>query len=138
MRRLLQVIRDDLGDRLVGHDLSKLEEPEKSIFDRVTPRLKELTYGSPAYFAQLEEMKVALDHHYAVNRHHPEWYPDGVRDMTLVDLLEMLVDWVAATKRHTDSNIYRSLDINQKRFGYSDELKRIFENTIEYYSLDEV
>jgi hypothetical protein len=36
----------------------------------------------------------------------------------------------AATLRHKDGDIRRSVEINQKRFGYSDELKRIFLNTI--------
>ena len=31
-----------------------------------------LTYGSDEYKACLTEMKPALDHHYAANRHHPE------------------------------------------------------------------
>jgi hypothetical protein len=47
-----------------------------------------------------------------------------------VDLVEMLMDWWAATKRHADGDIMESIEINQKRFGYSDELKSIFINTV--------
>lgn len=50
--------------------------------------------------------------------------------MNLVDIIEMLCDWKAATLRHADGDIYKSIEINQKRFGYSDELKSIFINTI--------
>lgn len=50
--------------------------------------------------------------------------------MNLVDLIEMLCDWVAATKRHEDGDILKSLEINQKRFGYSDEFKNILKNTL--------
>jgi hypothetical protein len=50
--------------------------------------------------------------------------------MNLIDLIEMLCDWKAATLRHNTGDIYKSLDINQKRFGYSDELKHLFKNTI--------
>jgi hypothetical protein len=32
--------------------------------------------------------------------------------------------------RHNDGDILRSVEINQKRFGYSDEMKQIFVNTI--------
>lgn len=53
-----------------------------------------------------------------------------VRSMSLLDLLEMLCDWKAATMRHADGDIRRSVEINQKRFGYSDELKRILLNTL--------
>lgn len=52
--------------------------------------------------------------------------------MTLIDLLEMLCDWKASSERHTDGDIYRSIEINQSRFGYSDELKTILKNTIDY------
>jgi hypothetical protein len=42
----------------------------------------------------------------------------------------MLCDWKAATLRHDDGDIRRSIEINQERFGYSDELKQILINTL--------
>lgn len=117
--------------RLVAHDQTKLEEPEKSIFDKYTPELKNITYGSKKYQQFLKEvMKLALDHHYTFNDHHPEYYNNGIADMDLFALIEMLIDWYAATKRHNDGDINKSIEINQDRFGYSDELKAIFYNTI--------
>ena len=50
--------------------------------------------------------------------------------MNLVDLLEMACDWMAAAERHADGDVLKSIEINQKRFGYSDELKRILLNTV--------
>jgi hypothetical protein len=41
----------------------------------------------------------------------------------------MFCDWKAATLRHKDGDIIKSIEQNQKRFGYSDELKAIFLNT---------
>ena len=55
------------------HDQSKLEEPEKSEFDRLTPKLKTLVYGSEEYKASLAELGVALERHYKNNTHHPQW-----------------------------------------------------------------
>jgi hypothetical protein len=120
----------ELIDRSVYHDNSKLHPPEAEVFQKMTPRLKELTYGSDEYKKALEEMKPALIHHYSCNKHHPEYHPDGIKGMTLVDLIEMVCDWKAATLRHADGDILRSIEINQKRFGYSDELKQIFINTV--------
>lgn len=54
----------------------------------------------------------------------------GIRGMSLLDLLEMLCDWRAATMRHADGDIFKSIEINQKRFGYSDEIKQILLNTL--------
>ena len=111
------------------HDASKLESPEKEIFDVVTPRLSALEYGSDEYRQALAEMKPALDHHYQANSHHPEHWPNGVDDMSLLDLIEMLCDWKAASERHTTGNIEDSLRINAKRFVIDGQLSRILTNT---------
>jgi membrane-associated HD superfamily phosphohydrolase len=60
-----------------------------------------------------------------------------VSNMNLFDLLEMLIDWYAATKRHNDGNIYRSVEINRDRFDMSDQLARIFLNTIPWIQVNE-
>jgi hypothetical protein len=111
------------------HDNSKLERPEKEIFDAVTPKLRSLTYGSDEYKAGIAELGEALAHHYANNSHHPEHYPNGVAGMSLLDVVEMFCDWKAASERHADGDFAKSLDINRKRFELSDQLAAIFENT---------
>lgn len=133
--KLIHEVVNELLIRSEEHDNSKLESPEVDIFTEYTPKLAKSTYGSDEYKQFLKEMKLALDHHYANNRHHPERFANGINDMNLVDLIEMLCDWKAATMRHNDGDILKSVKINQKRFGYSDELKQIFINTIEDYFL---
>lgn len=157
----------DLIDRGNNHDNSKLEKIEKDVFDEYSPKLKGSIFGSDEYKQNLKEMKVALDHHYKVNRHHPEHFDnkeyycdnashsekvmyykgDGkcticnndikcrytLRDMTLVDIIEMLADMKAASDRHDDGDIMRSIEIQKERFGISDELCNILINTIKYY-----
>jgi len=123
----------DLGSRAKTHDKSKTEYPELPIFAEYGPKLKNVTYGSEEYFQYLKEMQVALDYHYGENRHHPEHFEDGIKDMTLVDLIEMIADWKAASERHNDGDIYKSIEFNQKRFGYSDDLKLILKNTVREY-----
>lgn len=118
-----------LESRALAHDASKLREPEKSTFDEFTPRLAGLTYGSDEYRACLDAMRPALLHHYAENRHHPEHFIEGVGGMTLLDILEMLCDWKAASERHADGDIAESLRINRERFGIGDQLARVLENT---------
>lgn len=111
------------------HDNSKLESPEKELFDRYTPLLKDVTYGSDEYKQFLEELQPALDHHYAHNSHHPEHHKEGVNGMDLFDLFEMFFDWKAATERHKDGDIYQSIIINQKRFNICPQISQIFLNT---------
>lgn len=129
VRELLGIVRKALQDRGFQHDKSKFAPEEKEVFDRVTPRLKGMTYGSDEYKASLAEMKPALDHHYANNSHHPEHYPNGINGMSLLDLVEMFCDWKAATERHADGSLEKSIQINRKRFEMSDQLAEIFENT---------
>ena len=130
VQALLAEMQANLMQRAIVHDTSKLASPEVEVFDRVTPKLRELTYGSDEYKASLAEMGEALQHHYANNSHHPEHYADGIAGMSLLDLVEMLADWKAATERHADGSIVRSIDQNAGRFGYSDQLQSIFHNTI--------
>lgn len=125
---LLQLV-GAIQERVTKHDLSKMEDPEKSTFDEFFPKLKDSTYGSDEYKGFLAEMQVALDHHYANNRHHPEHFANGVSGMTLVDLVEMLCDWKAATGRHADGDLARSLVIQQERFGMTNQLTGILDNT---------
>jgi hypothetical protein len=130
VRDLIQWCSINMARRAACHDASKLESPEKEIFDRVTPALRGLTYGSDEYKAQLAEMKPALDHHYANNPHHPEYHGEqGISGMSLLDLLEMICDWKAATERHADGDLGRSIEINRKRFGISDQLACVLANT---------
>lgn len=121
----------ELVIRSTDHDKDKIDNLiEKKLFDEYTPKLKECTYGSSEYKGFLEALKEGLNIHYANNRHHPEHFENGIKDMNLVDLLEMICDWKAASERHADGNIYKSIEINQERFGYSDDIKNILKNTV--------
>jgi hypothetical protein len=129
---MIQLIKEAL-DRSTCHDRSKTEPPEVEVFNEFTPKLKELTYGSPEYKEALQGMGAGLAHHYANNRHHPEHFDYGLNGMTLVDLIEMLADWKAATERHSTGDLYKSLLINQERFKMSGQLLDILVNTAKGY-----
>lgn len=111
------------------HDNSKLEPTEKLLFDEMTPKLASSVYGSEDYKQMLDDLSVALKHHYANNTHHPEHYIDGIDGMDLFDIMEMAMDWKAATERHDNGDIYKSIEINHKRFNMSQQLANIFINT---------
>lgn len=159
VRHLILYVMLNLSNRMEVHDRSKLESPEKETFDKFTPLLRDLTYGSPEYKQALANMGPALEHHYAENSHHPEHfgyaecnicfrrYPRAyegrcetcsngsftlrpdVSAMTLLDVLEMLCDWKAAGMRHANGNFAKSLEINRERFELSPQLNQILWNT---------
>ena len=123
-------IMNMLFSKAMGHDRSKLHDPELSTFVEYTPKLATTTYGSEEYKRYLSEMKLALDHHYAENSHHPEHFENGVNGMNLLDIIEMLCDWKAATMRHNDGDIRKSIEVNKERFGVSEQLTDILLNTV--------
>lgn len=130
VRQNLYKMIENLDERARLHDQSKLESPEQEIFGETFEELGKIEYGSPEYDKLLERVKPAITHHYANNRHHPEHWPNGINDMTLLDLVEMLCDWKSATARNKNGNIRKSIEINSERFGMSPQLKQIFENTV--------
>lgn len=130
VRRLMLLATGDLTRRAHVHDQSKLESPEVEVFDRVTPRLKEVTYGSDEYKPSLAEMGEGLKHHYEHNDHHPEHHSHGIISMNLMQLLEMVCDWMAASKRHPDGDPIRSIDQNATRFKYGPEVIHLLMNTV--------
>lgn len=159
---LMGDVVDDLEYRARLHDRSKLDSPEKEMFKEYTPKLKETVFGSKEYNDNKKEMGKALQHHYDVNRHHPEHFscyicdecnevyrepvnecvccgsglltkqPD-ITQMSLFDLMEMMCDWIASISRQPDGNIYKSIEINQSRFNYSNDIKRILISTAKYF-----
>jgi len=134
----IRVIRMELLDRSVQHDNSKLKEPEKSVIDEYTPKMKEMVYNSLEYKQCLQEMELMLEHHYSKNRHHVEYFSNGVNGMNLVDIVELFCDWYAAAQRNKGGDIYKSIEIGRGRFGISDQLINIFKNTVELFKNERI
>lgn len=126
---LMAEVSNRLIQRAIVHDASKLEEPERSAFDDNTQALKGLEYGSQEYREQLSKLGPALKHHYENNSHHPEFHAAGIDGMSLLDLIEMIVDWKAAGERHATGSMAKSIEVNKDRFGMSDQLVNVFRNT---------
>jgi Family of unknown function (DUF5662) len=130
VRDLISAVVAGLYRRAHSHDESKLREPEKSAFDSLSLKLKDTVYGSEEYKAALREIKPAIEHHYQNNPHHPEYWPNGLLDMSLLDIVEMLADWKAATERMKDGgDLRRSILLNKDRFKIDDQLYYILLNT---------
>lgn len=135
VKMILAKLIQRIAERGETHDTSKLTSPEIELFAEHTPKLVKLNYDSPEYKESLNNLKPALVHHYAVNRHHPEHFPNGVAGMNLVDIIEMLADWKASSLRQHDGNLLISIQKNQERYGYSDDFASILRNTAELLEL---
>lgn len=126
--RLLDDMATAICARGIHHDESKLQSPEKEMYDAYRPRLDALDIQGAEYKEALKEMGNALQHHYQENRHHPEHFENGINGMTLIDLIEMVCDWSAAAKRK-DPNGKINTQWARDRFGIDDQLASIIENT---------
>lgn len=129
VQKYINIVVTDLLERGNRHDQSKLKSPEVEKFAEHTAKLKALTYGTPEYEESRRLLGEALTHHYAKNDHHSEHHPKGIRDMNLVQIVEMFCDWKAATLRHNDGNLLKSIDHNAQRYNLSSELVDILKNT---------
>lgn len=130
VQQYMNICIKHLITKTTQHDLSKLKTPEVEVFEEYTHQLANITYASDEYKALAKLMAPAISHHYTKNRHHVEFHKNGISGMNLLDLVEMICDWKAATLRHNDGDIIKSLEINSKKYGYSDELYSILKNTI--------
>jgi len=129
LTNFIEIFCNKMRERASVHDQSKLETPEVESFANAD-KLNTIEFGSDAYKEALAELGPALEHHYENNDHHPEHHPNGVEDMDLMQIVEMLLDWYASTHRMKDGDIMKSIEINSERFNMSPQLRSILENTI--------
>lgn len=119
-----------LLERATRHDASKLVSPEKDILDimeYINKTQGQAPYGSPEYARRTRILKPFLDHHYQSNDHHPEYHPNGLYSMDLLQIVEMAMDWAAATERNGDAFV--NLTFSAERFCLDDQVKKIIANT---------
>lgn len=132
VRKNINKIQNELSIRALKHDQTKMiDDVECAIFAENTDGLKNIEYGTEEYTENLKRIAPAIEQHHRTNRHHPEFHKEGIEGMNLVDLVEMLCDWKAATDRTKKGDIYHSLKIQRERFNISDQLTKIFKNTLE-------
>ena len=137
--RHMKRVQDLLGDAAVElikrgqrHDLSKLSEAEAgplAEMDALIEREGQAAFGSEEYERRRQLLGPMLAHHYANNSHHPEHYADGVAGMDLFDVLEMFVDWKAASERGEEASM--GLEAAFNRFAIPEPLAGIIRNTAE-------
>lgn len=120
--------------RCVVHDKSKLQEPEFSLWVKMDEEPK-YRYGTKEYEDKIKRNKKVFELHYKSNRHHPEHFANGIYDMNLIDLLEMCCDWISYKDDIRVTEAIEMVEMQSKRFGFSDEIKILLKNTIfEYFA----
>ena len=119
-------------ERYKKHDQSKLQEPEISLWEKMDQE-KRYPYGTKEYFDKMERNKEVFDLHYKANSHHPEHFQNGISDMDLVDLTEMLCDWFAYKQNVSYKEASELIDKQAKRFNMSEDITNVLKNTVLNY-----
>ena len=130
VQKYLTRLSNRLAERALEHDLSKLSKDEFAGFVEINQIARLHPYGSPEYKASLAGNKT-IDLHFSRNSHHPEYHPNGIDDMGLFDLIEMVIDWGAASLTYGQTNLQDSLVIQQKRFNLDDKMMWLINLIIE-------
>ncbi len=125
-------ISQNIMQRGIVHDKSKLEDFELPYHKELIEEFGKHPFGSVGYDETKKKLGPAINHHFKHNRHHPEHFVDGIEGMNLLDLIEMLCDWKAATQNHptVPGNMHRSMELGIKRYNISPQLARILYNTV--------
>lgn len=135
VRRHINTFIQLLIKRAENHDKSKLEEPELSWWKEMDKEPR-YPYGSEEYKQKIKRWNKVFKHHYQYNRHHPEHYEYGVSEMTLIDIVEMMCDWLGYKDTTTITEALKVCDEQMARYDISEELRQIIFNTLlRYYSL---
>lgn len=125
----MQIVASELFRRAAVHDNSKFSPEEFEAYEEAFPGLQKYAYGTDEFRAELRKIKPAIQHHYEANDHHPEHFSDGIVGMNLIQLIEMVCDWMAAARR-SQTNILQGMEMNRKRFGIDPQLINIIASTI--------
>jgi hypothetical protein len=125
----MQIVANELFRRAAVHDNSKFSPEEFEAYEEAFPGLQKYAYGTEEFKAELRKIEPAIQHHYRVNDHHPEFHTDGIIGMNLIQVIEMVCDWMAAAKR-SQTGVLKGMEINRKRFGIEPQLINIIAQTI--------
>lgn len=124
---LMNLLIMELHKKAETHDQSKLESPEAEIFAFYPDYIEESNYMSEEYQSLIKHYNEAITHHFQNNSHHPEHFKNGVKDMNIIEIIEMLCNWKANLKdcESLDTKIKKY----KKLYGLSNDLTNILLNT---------
>ena len=123
--------------RCNSHDSTKFSPIEYKLMAKHREKMDKCKFGTDEYNEILKLIEPAKLHHYKCNRHHPQHFDNDLSKMNLIDIIEMICDWISAARRqHKDGNIKESINICINEFNIQDPLKGIIENTIELLNDD--
>ena len=124
----------NLLTRLLTHDRSKIGPDELDLYAKIVPGFKGLVYGTKEHEEHGKKLGPAWQAHCLDNRHHVEHFENGLHDMHLLDLIEMVCDWRAASLRSGKFDYETSVKQFANKNNVSHDLVTIIHNTCKMLS----
>lgn len=113
---LLRELAREFERRADLHDVSKFQLDELEGFVEVNRIAREHAFGSEEYNNSLKDNQ-AIALHFSRNPHHPEYHAGGINDMSFIDFIEMVVDWIAANKTYGTTKWEAVITEQKRRFN---------------------
>ena len=136
--KMMFVIRE-LTKRAHSHDNSCFGVEEAPILDEILPEINNTDTIDPSsetfnqdrydYLMRRKELVDAL--HFKENDHHPEHFESSICGMNVIQLTEMVCDWIAKSKEQ-GTDIWNDLKIYKEKYSISEDLYNILINSVEY------
>jgi len=117
-----------LRERAETHDISKYSKDEYIPYVWLSWWYKENNSGREFVYPKYIKDKVnkATEHHIRTNKHHPEFY-SNTKDMTKLDIAEMVADW-ASMSQELKNNLKEWVKDNIDKWGFSkDQVNLIYD-----------
>lgn len=121
-RYLFSTGKEDLGLELLKratiHDNSKLEDEELEALSKISEDKSSLKDANEKL---TDFKKKAIELHWKNNRHHPEFFSD-VKNMSELDILEMVCDWYARSIQYNTNLIEFCETRQENRFHFPKDI----------------
>ena len=117
----MRAIARRILNRADSHDLSKFAPDELGGMIEIDAIAEESGLNSPQYMEAIKGPAIGL--HRSRHSHHPEFHSDGIKDMSLLDLIEMVCDWKAANQVRGHPEGRQSVNMMIRRLELKDEYR---------------
>ena len=134
VEHLMLKLSTELRQRSKRHDVSSFTSDELPFLELYLDNYKNSEKGTDEHKELCMKLQPALVHHYAKNDHHPEHFDNGILSMNLVQITEMLCDWIVSAK---EDNVSKTTFITMiitdytEKYKLSNELQSILVNTVD-------
>jgi hypothetical protein len=132
---MLSKFAGELSYRSAVHDNSKFSPEEFDVYAANVQHFNKYVFDTKEERELRERIEPGAVHHRKRNRHHPEHFENGIDDMNLIDVLEMLVDWKSASTRTPGDSLRKGLPILKEKYNISPQLLKILENTAKDFNM---